>query len=95
MHKFDKHKVPRGQGPPQNSDELIAKAYMMCSVCKESLIDLSKRVYYCETCSPSLKKGDIIYWCKDCYSKTEHDHKRDKLKGGMANPFSGSNEKLS
>ena len=67
---------------------------MMCSVCKESLIDLSKRVYYCQTCSTSMKKGDIVYWCKDCCSKTEHEHKREKLKGGMANPFSDTNEKL-
>ena len=67
---------------------------MMCSVCKESLIDLSKRVFYCPTCSDSIKDGDMVYWCKDCYKKTDHEHVREKLKGGMANPFSGENEKL-
>ena len=93
-HKFTKGKVPRGQGPPQNSEELIAKAFMVCSECKESLLDLSKRVYYCPTTS-NLKTGDVRYWCKDCYGKTEWPHKREKLKGGMVNPFTGTNEKLS
>ena len=93
-HKFSKQKVARGEGPPQNSDELIAKAYMQCCECKDSLIDLSKRVYYCPTCSSSFKDGDILYWCKDCYKKTDHEHEREKLKGGVANPFSGENEKI-
>ena len=66
---------------------------MRCCVCKESLIDLSKRVYYCPTTS-NIKTGDIIYWCKDCYLTTEHEYKREKLRGGMANPFTGMNEKL-
>ena len=26
--------------------------------------------------------------------KTDHDHPREKLRGGLANPFSGENEKL-
>ena len=66
----------------------------MCCECKDSLIDLSKRVFFCPTCSSSIKDGDILYWCKDCYKKTEHDHVREKLKGGVANPFSGENEKI-
>ena len=49
MYRFKKLKVPMGQGPPQNSKELIAKAYMMCCVCSKSLIDLSKRVYTCSS----------------------------------------------
>ena len=66
-----------GQGPPQNSDELIAKAYMQCSVCRKSLIDLSKRVY---VCSKSVEDGDPIYWCKKCYETTEHEYKRTKMR---------------
>lgn len=46
-HKFVKSKVPMGQGPPDNHEELITKAYMRCTVCQQSLIDVNKRVYTC------------------------------------------------
>ena len=32
---------------------------MLCSVCKECLIDTNKRVYYCATCSPDISAGDV------------------------------------
>lgn len=79
-HRFKKQKVPAGQGPPQNSNELIAKAFMQCTECHKSLIDLSKRVFTCEKCSESVTLGDAVYWCKKCEENTEHEHKRTKLK---------------
>ena len=69
-----------GQGPPQNSGELIAKAFMQCVECHQSLLELSKRVFTCEKCSENINLGDAIYWCKKCYESTEHEHKRTKLK---------------
>ena len=80
MHKFKKQKVPLGHGPPANSSELIAKAYMQCSECGISLLDLSKRVFVCETCSHDLDAGDALLWCKKCFVSTEHEHKRTKFK---------------
>jgi hypothetical protein len=87
MHKFSKHKVGPGQGPPVNHQELIAKAFMLCCECNDNLLELSKRVYTCKECSPNLGDGDAIYWCKKCHDKTEHEHKREKLKGDAGNPF--------
>lgn len=79
-HRFRKQKVPQGQGPPQNSDQLIAKAFMQCSACKVSLLELSKRVFICETCSEDHGQGDAVYWCKKCFESTEHEHKRTKFR---------------
>ena len=87
LHKFKKFRVPRGQGPPENHSELIAKAFMLCCECGDNLLDLSKRVFVCKQCSPNLEEGDALYWCKKCYEKTQHEHKREKLKGGEGNPF--------
>jgi predicted amidophosphoribosyltransferase len=53
---------------------------MLCSVCEESLLDLSKRVYTCKECSLDASQGDMIYWCNKCKESTEHEHKRSKLK---------------
>jgi predicted amidophosphoribosyltransferase len=53
---------------------------MLCTVCRESLIDLNKRVYVCHECSPDIKNGDAAYWCKNCKDSSEHEHKREKFK---------------
>ena len=53
---------------------------MLCCECDESLIDLSKRVYYCKECSADPSAGDMVYWCNKCKESTEHEHKRSKLK---------------
>jgi hypothetical protein len=60
---------------------------MLCCECGDNLIDLSKRVFVCRECSPNIEEGDALYWCKKCYESTQHDHKREKLKGGEGNPF--------
>lgn len=65
---------------PENSKDLIKKSYMLCSVCDDSLIDLSKRVYYCKDCSTNPDAGDMVYWCNKCKESTEHEHKLSKLK---------------
>jgi hypothetical protein len=92
MYRFKKLKVPMGQGPPQNSKELIAKAFMMCCVCSKSLIDLSKRVYTCSSYTDKqIQEGDAIYWCKDCKETTEHDFKRIKLRGHLLPNEQGAN----
>jgi len=80
-HKFKKSKVNTGEGPPENEKELLNQAYMLCSECQESLIDVSKRVFFCETCSPDIKAGDALFWCRKCCESTEHEHKRIKMKG--------------
>ena len=88
-HRFIKAKVATGQGPPDNADELISKAYMRCNVCQLSLIDVSKRVYTClnKKCSPNPSAGEAIYWCKRCKEETEHEHKRDRVHGSVGFPF--------
>ena len=48
---------------------------MQCSVCNKSLLDLSKRVFTCEVTN--------LFWCKQCYENTDHEHKRTKYKGGQ------------
>ena len=91
-HRFKKQKVPLGQGPPQNSSDLLAKAYMQCCTCKKSLLELSKRIYVCETCSLNIAEGDAKYWCKKCQETTEHEHKRTKLKAGTGEKSSAQPE---
>ena len=81
LHKFKRVKTAQDLVPPENSVNLIAQSYMLCSECKDCLIEQSKRVYICHECSPDITKGEIIYWCKTCKDKTEHEHKRSKFKG--------------
>jgi len=92
LHKFKKAKVPRGQGPPDNFGELIAKAYMLCCECGDNLLEVSKRVFVCRECSPKLEDGDALYWCKKCNESTSHEHKRERLKGTEGNPFAKPQE---
>lgn len=80
-HKFKRVKNSNDLQPPSNSEDLIAMSYMLCSVCKISLIDSSKRVYVCKECSGDVESGDIVYWCAKCKEETEHEHKRTKYKG--------------
>lgn len=54
---------------------------MQCTECHKSLIELSKRVFTCETCSTDPESGDAVYWCKKCFETTEHEHKRIRHKG--------------
>lgn len=92
LHKFNKGKVPLTNQPPSNSNDLIAKAYMLCHDCKDCLIDLSKRVYYCKTCSEDFDSGDIVYFCLKCKEKDSHEHKLQKLKGLPGDPSSLKNK---
>ena len=52
---------------------------MLCCKCGDSLIDLSKRVYYCKELSPNPEAGDAVYWCNKC-KESETEHKLSKLK---------------
>lgn len=64
LHKFKKEKVGAKEGPPQKYAELlIQKAYMLCFVCKDSLLAQNKRAYKC----PKRE----IYFCKKCKEETE------------------------
>jgi len=54
---------------------------MLCHVCRDSLLDVNKRVYICRECSTDPEAGDAVYWCKKCKESTEHEHKREKYKG--------------
>lgn len=58
-------------------------------MCKLSLIDVNKRVYTClnKSCSKDPANGEAIYWCKKCKEETEHEHKRERVKGTMGFPF--------
>jgi hypothetical protein len=49
--------VKPGEGPPENSTDLIKQAYLLCSECNDSLLDVSKRVFYCKECSPEIATG--------------------------------------
>jgi hypothetical protein len=80
-HKFKKAKVAVDEGPPANNEELIAQSYMLCSVCKDCLIDTNKRAYICKQCSPDIEAGNIVYWCNKCKESTDHEHTREKYKG--------------
>ena len=95
LHRFKKQKVPPGQGPPQNSKELIAKAYMVCCECGKSLLELSRRVFVCNTCceEEDIQNGDAYYWCKDCKETTDHEHKLNKLKNQPMNQTKADEEK--
>lgn len=73
--------MPAAHAPPENAEELLAKAYMRCCECASTLIDLNKRVFWCETCSPDIASGDAVYWCKPCKESCPHEHKRSKLRG--------------
>lgn len=81
VHKFKRLKNSNDLAPPENCEELIAQSYMLCSNCKDSLLDLNKRVYICKECSPDFEAGNIVYWCQKCKETTEHEHKRSKFKG--------------
>ena len=67
---------------------------MLCQVCRESLIDLSKRVYICKTCSPDADEGDAMYWCKKCKESTEHEHPRVKFTGMQEPEGDGAKPKI-
>lgn len=62
---------------------------MRCFECKVSLIDVTKRVYTCthKQCSPDQTAGEAIYWCKGCKETTEHEHKRERVRGQAGFPF--------
>lgn len=62
---------------------------MRCVECKQSLIDVTKRVYTCndKQCSKDPTGGDAVYWCKKCKESTEHEHKREKVRGTAGFPF--------
>lgn len=78
--KFTKGKVKQGEGPPDNSKDLIKQAYLLCAECNESLINASKSVYYCKE-TFDISSGQAQFWCKNCKEKTEHEHKLSKVKG--------------
>ena len=55
---------------------------MLCTVCRDCLLDINKRVYICRTCSPNIEEtGDAIYWCKNCKDSDDHEHQREKFRG--------------
>jgi hypothetical protein len=66
--------VPIDLVPPENEDELLKQAYMLCATCKKSLLEKSKRVYKCNTCEN--------YLCKDCKGNHDegHDVHRDRTR---------------
>lgn len=54
---------------------------MLCHNCKECLLEASKRVYICKTCSKDFDAGDVMYFCMKCKSADAHpEHKLEKLK---------------
>jgi len=64
LHKFKKEKVGANEGPPDKySNLLIEKAYMLCHVCKDSLLAQNKRAFKC----PKRE----IYFCKKCKEEGE------------------------
>jgi len=80
LHKFNRAKVPYQERPPKNSKELIEKAYMLCHECGECLMEQSKSVFICRTCTTDISKGDILYFCLKCKKSDKHEHKLSKMK---------------
>ena len=64
--------MPIDLAPPENKEQLLSQAYMLCDNCKISLLDKSKRVYHCKTCD--------CYICKDCKKEHNKDHELVKEK---------------
>ena len=64
--------MPLSAKPPQNSKDLIARAYMLCHACGDCLLDASKRVYACRACSQDLDRGDAVYFCLACKKAGRH-----------------------
>ena len=52
----------------------------MCHHCGECLLEQSKSVFYCKTCSEDINSGDVLYFCLKCKKAEVHDHKVSKLK---------------
>ncbi|CAI2387649.1 unnamed protein product [Moneuplotes crassus] len=71
-HPFKKKKVPGNLAPPENKEKLLSEAYMLCSFCKVSLLDKSKRAYLCQDCN--------FYLCKDCKKDNCQGHNVQKEK---------------
>ena|SRR5438105_4373504 len=65
---------------------------MLCHDCKDSLLDLSKRVFICKECSGDFNKGDVVYFCLKCKTKGTHEHKLEKLKGVPGDPINLKNK---
>ena len=65
---------------------------MQCCECKISLIELSKRVFTCETCSSDPAAGDAVFWCRKCNDSTEHEHKRTKQRAPVAKEEKGDGD---
>ena len=53
---------------------------MLCHHCKECLLDYSKTVFICKTCSGDATQGDLVYFCRKCKKEEVHEHKLSKLK---------------
>eukprot|EP00352_Strombidinopsis_acuminata_P004993 CAMPEP_0176351716 /NCGR_PEP_ID=MMETSP0126-20121128/10447_1 /TAXON_ID=141414 ORGANISM="Strombidinopsis acuminatum, Strain SPMC142" /NCGR_SAMPLE_ID=MMETSP0126 /ASSEMBLY_ACC=CAM_ASM_000229 /LENGTH=114 /DNA_ID=CAMNT_0017702393 /DNA_START=68 /DNA_END=412 /DNA_ORIENTATION=+ len=63
-----------------------------------SLIDTSKRVFYCPEYviqeeegdkKAAFEQGDVLYWCLKCKKSSKHEHKLKQLKGTVGDPFKG------
>lgn len=65
---------------------------MLCHDCKDSLLDMSKRVFICKECSGEFDKGDLVYFCLKCKTKGTHEHKLEKLKGVPGEPVNLKNK---
>ena len=81
LHKFKRIKNQTDLAPPENAEELIGKSYMLCVYCRESLLDLNKRVYICREESPDPEAGDAVYSCKKCKESGKDERKWEKYKG--------------
>lgn len=53
---------------------------MLCHSCGECLIEQSKSVFICQTCTTDIKSGDALYFCLKCKKEDKHEHKLKKLK---------------
>lgn len=75
LHTFKKKKIPAKYQPPENVKSLIEKAYILCHLCKRSLLEKSNRVFKCNTC-------DIFIWkdCKNDHLESEGEHDVNKFK---------------
>ena len=57
---------------------------MLCHTCGECLLEQSKSVFICNTCTTDLIAGDAVYFCLKCKKSDKHEHKLSKLKEAPA-----------
>jgi protein KRI1 len=66
---------------------------MLCHSCGECLLEHSKSVFVCQTCSKDFSAGEVLYFCLKCKKEDKHEHKLSKLKNAPGEVHGAEEEK--